>query len=321
MGRKKVGAGGSGGGGSRLICFYCDRNFDDEGVMCQHQRAKHFRCDECGDGAIRGKCESVQGLVIHTLKVHGKKLTKVPNALRGRESPENNVYGMDGCPEWFLREKGLPIPEAEPPPPEPSSNKPPPAPAPAVAPLPTLPFPGGLLPPPGPGMPPPPAAGLLPPPGPGMPPPPGAALGGGAVASPAGAGLPAAVATPPLAGAGLPLPGGGLPPLAGLPGMPPLPTGVGSAPGPCAAAAPVAAFPPLPQAGTAGLPPTMAAGPGINGHAGVPTPAPLAVGMPPGPGLEAVSRKRQADEISPEDDVSVEELRAGLDKYRFPMSR
>mmetsp|Transcript_65077 Transcript_65077/g.121268 ORF Transcript_65077/g.121268 Transcript_65077/m.121268 type:complete len:281 (+) Transcript_65077:114-956(+) len=278
MGRKKVAA-GSGNADSRPVCFYCDRYFDDEAVLIQHQRAKHFRCAECDDGVVRGKCETVQGLIIHTLKVHGKSLTKVPNAKYGRDSPELNVYGMDGLPEWFLRERGLPIPTAEPPP-DPSS-KPPPAPAAAAPPpLPSLPgFPAGLLPPPGPGMPPPPAAGLLPPPGPGMPPPPGAA----------GAGA----ANPPLPG--LPLPGLPLP--GGLPGA--LPTPVASTPGPMAA---------LPAGGAAVLP--------APGNGSAPLPVGLEARIPAANGcVQAVGKKRPVDDMNPEEDVSVEELRAELERY------
>lgn len=29
------------------FCYYCDRIFDDEAMLVQHQRAKHFKCPEC----------------------------------------------------------------------------------------------------------------------------------------------------------------------------------------------------------------------------------------------------------------------------------
>lgn len=107
----------------KLFCFFCERTFDDESVLTQHQKAKHFRCLECPVDAIRGKCESVQGLIVHTLKVHGKGLARVPNAMQGRDSSEWNVYGMDGIPDHIWEEKGLPIPgsapEPAPPPPRP----------------------------------------------------------------------------------------------------------------------------------------------------------------------------------------------------------
>lgn len=91
---------------TRPFCFFCERKFEDEQVLLQHQRAKHFRCPECDDGAIRGKCESVQGLIVHTLKIHGKALDRVPNAMQGRDNPELNVYGMEGIPLEMLRAKG-----------------------------------------------------------------------------------------------------------------------------------------------------------------------------------------------------------------------
>lgn len=27
-----------------VFCYYCDREFDDEKVLIQHQKAKHFKC-------------------------------------------------------------------------------------------------------------------------------------------------------------------------------------------------------------------------------------------------------------------------------------
>lgn len=106
MGRKKA-AGSAGQQASRPFCYFCDRTFDDENILIQHQRAKHFRCPECDDTAVRGKCESVQGLIVHTLKVHSKSLARVPNALQGRDNPELNVYGMDGVPSDVLRQRGI----------------------------------------------------------------------------------------------------------------------------------------------------------------------------------------------------------------------
>lgn len=29
------------------FCYYCDRIFDDEAQLVQHQRSKHFKCPEC----------------------------------------------------------------------------------------------------------------------------------------------------------------------------------------------------------------------------------------------------------------------------------
>lgn len=128
---------------TRPFCFFCDRKFEDEQTLMQHQRAKHFRCPECDDGAIRGKCESVQGLIVHTLKIHGKALDRVPNAMPGRDNPELNVYGMEGIPLEMLRERGYacePVPQqkdfVEPPPSNPSHVAPEPFNAASMLPLP-----------------------------------------------------------------------------------------------------------------------------------------------------------------------------------------
>lgn len=112
MGRKKV-LEKSSGSSKKPFCFYCDRTFEEEAVLVQHQRAKHFHCADCSHDALRGKCESVQGLIVHTLKAHGKSLARIPNAIEGRESIEHRVYGMEGIPSDVLREKGFEVPESE----------------------------------------------------------------------------------------------------------------------------------------------------------------------------------------------------------------
>ncbi len=33
---------------SRPWCYYCERDFDDQKVLINHQKAKHFKCDRCG---------------------------------------------------------------------------------------------------------------------------------------------------------------------------------------------------------------------------------------------------------------------------------
>lgn len=109
--RKKVGDQVEAPQANRPFCYFCDRTFHDEGTLIQHQRAKHFRCQECDDSVARGKCESVQGLIVHTLKQHAKSLAKVPHAIAGRDSPSTNVYGMDGIPVEILKEKGIERPE------------------------------------------------------------------------------------------------------------------------------------------------------------------------------------------------------------------
>lgn len=33
---------------SRPWCYYCERDFDDQKVLINHQKAKHFKCERCG---------------------------------------------------------------------------------------------------------------------------------------------------------------------------------------------------------------------------------------------------------------------------------
>jgi len=361
MGRKKA-AGTADKQEQRPFCFFCDRTFEDELVLIQHQRAKHFRCPECDDGAIRGKCESVQGLVVHTLKVHGKGLSRVPNALQGRDNPELNVYGLDGIPEEVMRSKGFGelanernVAPAKSKPPTPGGSLPlPPGmpsmeeffgkgampqgggqPQPQTGGLP-LPSQAGGLPttslPPIPGLPPP---GSILPPLPGLPPP-GASLPG----------LP-----------GLPPPGAVLPGLPGLPppGYPGLPNTLsnqavslnqppaltnGAAPGSfdtlqaLASAPPACSFAAATGPAAAGIPPM----PGmimpsdmsnlLAGSAGGISTAPLTSNGgaasaldAQGPVVRSLKRPREdEDEMrdSDEEDESVEERRARVQRYRTP---
>lgn len=49
-------------------CYYCDRVFEHEEVLIQHQKAKHFKCRTCNK-----KLSTAGGLVVHNSQVH--KLT------------------------------------------------------------------------------------------------------------------------------------------------------------------------------------------------------------------------------------------------------
>jgi hypothetical protein len=46
-------------------CYYCDRVFTDEQTLVTHQKAKHFKCGECGR-----KLNTAQGLAVHSYQVH-----------------------------------------------------------------------------------------------------------------------------------------------------------------------------------------------------------------------------------------------------------
>ncbi|KAJ1969328.1 hypothetical protein IWQ62_000693 [Dispira parvispora] len=78
-------------------CWYCEREFDDEVVLLQHQKAKHFKCSEC-----HKRLNTAQGMVVHVAQVHKITVTKVPNALSHRQSPEVPIFGMEGIPQQDL---------------------------------------------------------------------------------------------------------------------------------------------------------------------------------------------------------------------------
>ncbi|XAR52395.1 hypothetical protein NMG60_11020465 [Bertholletia excelsa] len=91
MGKKKKRA------STKVWCYYCDREFDDEKILVQHQKAKHFKCHVC-----HKKLSTAGGMVIHVLQVHKETVTKVPNAKPGRESTDIEIYGMQGIPPDVL---------------------------------------------------------------------------------------------------------------------------------------------------------------------------------------------------------------------------
>uniref|UniRef100_A0A2P2K929 BED-type domain-containing protein n=1 Tax=Rhizophora mucronata TaxID=61149 RepID=A0A2P2K929_RHIMU len=91
MGKKKKRA------SSKVWCYYCDREFDDEKILVQHQKAKHFKCHVC-----HKKLSTAGGMAIHVLQVHKETVTKVPNAKPERESTDIEIYGMQGIPPDVL---------------------------------------------------------------------------------------------------------------------------------------------------------------------------------------------------------------------------
>ena len=57
---------------SKVWCYYCDREFDDEKILVQHQKAKHFKCHVC-----HKKLSTAGGMAIHVLQVHKESVTKL----------------------------------------------------------------------------------------------------------------------------------------------------------------------------------------------------------------------------------------------------
>ncbi len=84
----------------RPFCFYCDRDFDNEKVLIQHQKLKHFQCYIC-----HRKSDTARGLVGHMLQVHKDSMPKVPNAIEGRDDPELAIHGLQGVPNHLIASK------------------------------------------------------------------------------------------------------------------------------------------------------------------------------------------------------------------------
>ncbi|OQV11720.1 putative BUB3-interacting and GLEBS motif-containing protein [Hypsibius exemplaris] len=79
-------------------CWYCNREFEDEKILIQHQKAKHFKCHICHKKLYTGP-----GLAIHCMQVHKETLDKVPNAVASRTNIDIEIYGMEGIPPEDLR--------------------------------------------------------------------------------------------------------------------------------------------------------------------------------------------------------------------------
>ncbi|XP_051997424.1 BUB3-interacting and GLEBS motif-containing protein ZNF207b isoform X2 [Xyrauchen texanus] len=81
-------------------CWYCNRDFDDEKILIQHQKAKHFKCHICHKKLYTGP-----GLAIHCMQVHKETIDAVPNAIPGRTDIELEIYGMEGIPEKDIQDR------------------------------------------------------------------------------------------------------------------------------------------------------------------------------------------------------------------------
>lgn len=92
MGRKKKKT-------TKPWCWYCNREFEDEKILLQHQKAKHFKCHICHKKLFTGP-----GLQIHCMQVHKENIEKVPNSIKGRDNITLEICGMDNIPEEDLIE-------------------------------------------------------------------------------------------------------------------------------------------------------------------------------------------------------------------------
>lgn len=77
----------------RPWCWYCERDFEDEKVLMQHQKAKHFKCGHCPR-----KLNTAGGLAVHIQQVHKLDPEPIENALQGRNGYDIEIFGMEGIP-------------------------------------------------------------------------------------------------------------------------------------------------------------------------------------------------------------------------------
>eukprot|EP01083_Nonionella_stella_P240465 840601_1 len=83
-----------------IFCYYCDRTFENEKVLIQHQRAKHFKCIVC-----HKRLGSAHGMMVHVFQVHKQQIDKVPHAKEGRDSFHIDIFGMSNIPQQVIDEK------------------------------------------------------------------------------------------------------------------------------------------------------------------------------------------------------------------------
>lgn len=292
--------------GPKPWCYYCDRDFDNEEVLVQHQKSKHFKCHIC-----HKKLYTAPGMVIHCNQKHKEIVTEVPNSLPGRDDITLEIFGSDGIPEEVRLERERKRDGNEEAKRVRSDDGAAAAGGPVVA---AEPYPGfdqGMPPPPG-LMPP----MMGPPPGMGGPPP-----FGFPHRPPYGYGPPPGFGGPP-PGFGGPPPRFGAPPFRPGPPMPP-PNTIIAPPvlsAPPTSAAPRSLLAPPPQAPPASIAASTAAASAVAAP-------PVANGALPStpktagaPAVGVLSPKLVVPTgviVHPSDDsLSLEESRARLDKYR-----
>ncbi|KAF8581685.1 hypothetical protein K439DRAFT_1353165 [Ramaria rubella] len=65
-------------------------------VLMQHQKAKHFKCNQCPR-----RLNTAGGLAVHIQQVHKldpDQLPRIENAIPGRDGYEVEIFGMEGIP-------------------------------------------------------------------------------------------------------------------------------------------------------------------------------------------------------------------------------
>lgn len=82
------------------FCYYCDKEFNNEIILHQHQKARHFNCTKC-----KKRFSTAPALDTHSIQVHKDRLSRVPNAKAGRDTFDISIYGMDGVPIELINYK------------------------------------------------------------------------------------------------------------------------------------------------------------------------------------------------------------------------
>jgi len=94
-----------------IFCYYCDKHFDNEKVLIEHQRGKHFKCPIC-----RRRLSSARGVMIHVFQVHKQSMDAVPHSKENRDGFDLEIFGMVNVPQELIQEKMIKIygePEAK----------------------------------------------------------------------------------------------------------------------------------------------------------------------------------------------------------------
>uniref|UniRef100_H3B9D1 Zinc finger protein 207 n=1 Tax=Latimeria chalumnae TaxID=7897 RepID=H3B9D1_LATCH len=74
-------------------CWYCNRDFDDEKILIQHQKAKHFKCHICHKKLYTGP-----GLAIHCMQVSFCFVCSVKSGVPG----QSGLKSIRGSPSFPL---------------------------------------------------------------------------------------------------------------------------------------------------------------------------------------------------------------------------
>ena len=85
----------------RPFCYYCGKDFDHQGILHDHQKAKHFKCIV---GHCNRRLNTVGGLRVHMQQVHKEELAEVPNAIDGRKDPSIEIFNMYGIPDDIVQQ-------------------------------------------------------------------------------------------------------------------------------------------------------------------------------------------------------------------------